>query len=265
MQRIDLKLSSLITIVVISACNPINSTIDTVDIPVLLTLVTPTVFYTPTDTPLPTPTSPFTETPALFTVTPSVTPTNPPLHIVKGKITKVICSKNDLVESVAVELEIVGGASPYSYNTNILVDSTGIARAIVVSADKQIATVDFDVSRNCNGSSSGYSITITPVNIITPPFVVTTSVGVVTTAVNLVTTPVVVITAPPVINTTPPIIFTTMPPPPPINTPAPPAQPTNTPDFPQKECNDNYDNDGDGFIDGADPECDKASDNNESG
>ena len=59
-------------------------------------------------------------------------------------------------------------------------------------------------------------------------------------------------TSAPVINTTAPVINTTVPPP-----------PTSTPSGP-RECNDGIDNDGDGQIDGSDPECSSNGDNDES-
>ncbi len=62
----------------------------------------------------------------------------------------------------------------------------------------------------------------------------------------------------------PPIQPTVTSPPLPTPTVAPPPPPTNTPINPNpRECEDGIDNDGDGYIDSADPECKKPSDPHE--
>ncbi len=66
---------------------------------------------------------------------------------------------------------------------------------------------------------------------------------------------------PPPTNT--PIPPTNTPVPPPTNTPVPPPTKTNTPSGP-RACNDGIDNDNDGYIDGADPQCRNNGDDDES-
>lgn len=242
------------------------------DEPVEVIFVTSTPFPTTTNTATPTAESisstetPVTDlTPTLSTALPLDTPTISPITAI-WKIAGYKCMRKSII--VVIEYSITGGVPPYKY-TPPLPDTAKPGSEIKIKIDSNTQTgqpstlmtitVPDLPSYNCPGSSINDG-TVIPIITTAQPAAITTTVP----------PPIITTVAPPVITTVAPIIITTVAPPiittvaPPIITTVAPPKPTDTPDFPQKECNDNYDNDGDGFIDDADPQCKNSGDNDES-